>query len=1287
MKRWFTVLVCGILLLGIFSPFSAVRAQDEPPEAPAPALAAVEIPADLQAAFQASLAQLPEEIAQLPYEAFIDNVIYSKDGTSAVLWLGFRDAATGEVIAGEPGLALARRTAAGAAQPLSFSGWSVTLPASQRWAETFAALPADLVTPELEMFAGVNQPDAPQAAGQVFSGYLLPWANGKAVRLSGSIWHVWGVGASCPTACLYAFDFADGTMFPLLAAKGGTILGAYDGCPNGSTSCTNYITIKDTSTTPVTYQIYLHLAQNSIPAALKVAGAPVLQGQYIGNVDDTGYSTGHHLHFHVTDSVYMSTSGYYWGPSVDITFKDVSVNGGRPRTCDETTWNVPDPYDECVPGDWYVSGNHGTNPPGAQLTLPAAGEVVTDGSLLVAGTASDDLGVTKAQAIVKIDGAWVPAGTAQTLSGAKQVSYILDVDLCAAGAPAGPLDVAVRVWDYEGNASPDPQSARGVINNTACAPKPPSCQPAANQVALYSGPNYTGACKLLGAGTYETASKFAPVPDNALSSLLVGSSVQALLFDKSNLEGRSETIVQNDPNLSDNRIGADRVSSIQVAARTLTISPPKLNKPFNVSTAAVTSADSLVLDWEAPGAVSFQSALAGPLALSSGWTDFNGWSAGSLPAGDYTWTVKAKTVSGAEVSNSYAFTVADAGLPDSPEIAVPAAEMEDAPGWTATSAGMWHPVSGYPLGGRSLTGWLFSDPADGNIGSSTVGASDLTSPPFTVPAGAWLSFDYNTKTESDTPYWDQRWVQISVNGGRFENLLQLHGERMDAWLSSPQINLSAYAGQRVRLRFHFDIVDPNYNGVLPDGSTARGWAVDNVRVFTGGLPPCAEAANDTPASAAAVSVGAAVQAGICPPGDTDYYAFSAEAGQYIGAAVSANGAPLTLALLGSDGRSELQSGSQSVGLVTYAAGTYYLRVRAADHPGAGGEADTYSLRLISDSQPPSLALTAPAGVWLPASGAVISAQASDAGSGVARVDFLWHSADWANDSWQLLGSDTNGADGWTWRFDPASMNNIEGSALAAQAFDVAGNSYTAARFGLRVDASAPVSQMQSLPASTQSTAVQLTWSGSDAGVGLDHFELQYALNGGAWQTASSALAADARSYWFVGQAGGNYAFRMRAVDRAGNVEAWPGAAEAATTLAASCTGDGFENGDDTAGGAVDAALGAPAQNRSLCGLNDPDWIRFTAAAGQELAVMVNSLSGGAAVKLSLYAPGDSTAPIAAAQSGGVGQGALLRWTVAAAGEYRLKIEPLRSDLWGTQALYAAWIGEAKMVFLPVAGKH
>jgi hypothetical protein len=1261
---------------GLFHSLPAVQAQDEPPVAEAAG-----VPADLQAAFEAALARHAEDAVPSPYQPFIDNVIYSQDGKSAVLWLGFRDAASGEVIAGEPGLALARFSGTEDGSALASTEWAVTLPSSTDWKAAFEALPADLVTPELEMFAGVNQPAAPQTSGQVFGGYLLPWAGGKSVRLSGSIWHVWGTGASCPTACRWAFDFADGSMFPLLAAKGGSILGASDSCPNGSTSCTNYVTIKDSSTTPVTYQIYLHLAQGSIPAALKVVGAPVLQGQYIGNADDTGYSTGNHLHFHVTDSVYFSSSGYYWGNSVDITFADVPINGGRPRTCDETTWPVDDPYDECIQGDWYVSGNHGANPPNAQLTLPAPGEVVGDGSLLIAGVAADDLGVTKAQTIAKIDGAWVPVGAAQTLSGATSESYIMDVNLCDAGAPVGPLDVAVRVWDYEGNASPDPQSARGVINNTVCPTKPPVCQPTANQVAIYSGANYSGSCKLLAAGNYETASKFSPVPDNALSSLLVGSNVEALLYEAGNLDGRSETITQNDPNLADNRLGDNMMSSIRVAQRTLAIDPPTLSTPFNVTTAAVTSADSLVLDWAAPGAVSFQSALAGPLALSQTWTDSNAWSVGSLPAGDYTWTVTSKTINGTTASNSLPFTVADAGLPSAPAISVPAVQMEDASGWTATSAGLWRSVTGYSLGGRSLNGWLYSDPNDGDIGSPTVGASDLTSPPFTVPAGAaWLAFDYNTQTESAAPYWDQRWVQISVNGGRFVNLQQLSGERMDTWLSSSWIDLSAYAGQSVRLRFHFDIVDRYFNGGV------RGWAIDNVRVFTGALPGCAESANDVPGSATAISIGASVQGGICPAGDVDFYTFSAAAGQRIGAGISANGAPLEVALLGSDGRSVLQSSTQSVGVVVANAGNYYLRVRAADHPGVGGAGDTYTLNLLSDSQPPALTLTSPADVWLAAGAATIAAQASDSGSGVARVDFLWHTADWTNGSWQVLGSDGNGADGWSLDINPATLANFQGSALAAQAFDFAGNSYTDARFGLQIDDSAPVSQLQPLPPEVNSTAVQLQWSASDTGVGLDRFELQSSSNGSSWSTVNASIAAGVRDYWFIGQPGTTYYFRMRAFDKAGNTETFPASAETFVKLASACSGDSFENGDDVFGGAVTVALGAAAQNHNLCGSNDADWVKFSATTGQNLMVMAHSVSGGAAVRLSLYAQANPASPLVSLQSGGVGQSVLLKWTAPSAGTYLAKIEPLGADLYGTDAVYRLWLGEGQNIYMPVIGR-
>ena len=102
---------------------------------------------------------------------------------------------------------------------------------------------------------------------------------------------------------------------------------------------------------------------------------------------------------------------------------------------------------------------------------------------------------------------------------------------------------------------------------------------------------------------------------------------------------------------------------------------------------------------------------------------------------------------------------------------------------------------------------------------------DLTSPPISLPStgSAYVRFDYHYHTEASTAYWDQRWLQISRDGGRFVNLMQFSDDRMDSWLHSPVIDLSSYAGSTVRLRFHFDSVDAYYNGL-------SGWYIDNVNV-------------------------------------------------------------------------------------------------------------------------------------------------------------------------------------------------------------------------------------------------------------------------------------------------------------------------------------------------------------------------------------------------------------------------------------------------------------------------
>ncbi len=209
--------------------------------------------------------------------------------------------------------------------------------------------------------------------------------------------------------------------------------------------------MQDTTTTPTSYQVYYHLAQNSVPEALRVKGAPVYQGQFIGNADDTGYSTGHHLHF----MVHTSTYGY-WGTSVDITFKDVSINydpvtqGGRPRRPDEASWYGGQGQIE------YTSGNQGTNPPSGELTAPLNGQVVQASTVHVEGLGTDNLGIARMQVLMKDGDTWREVGTAQT-----QTPFSTDVDLCAAGAADGPVTLALRTWDLEGNQSVSPLTPRG----------------------------------------------------------------------------------------------------------------------------------------------------------------------------------------------------------------------------------------------------------------------------------------------------------------------------------------------------------------------------------------------------------------------------------------------------------------------------------------------------------------------------------------------------------------------------------------------------------------------------------------------------------------------------------------------------------------------------------------------------------------------------------------------------------------------------------------------------------
>ena len=76
--------------------------------------------------------------------------------------------------------------------------------------------------------------------------------------------------------------------------------------------------------------------------------------------------------------------------------------------------------------------------------------------------------------------------------------------------------------------------------------------------------------------------------------------------------------------------------------------------------------------------------------------------------------------------------------------------------------------------------------------------------------------------------WDRRTVQVSANGGGFTQLVQLSGDSMLEW-HQYTLDLTAYAGQTIQLRFFFDTRD----GI---GNNGRGWYVDDVLVYTTAVP-------------------------------------------------------------------------------------------------------------------------------------------------------------------------------------------------------------------------------------------------------------------------------------------------------------------------------------------------------------------------------------------------------------------------------------------------------------------
>ncbi len=99
---------------------------------------------------------------------------------------------------------------------------------------------------------------------------------------------------------------------------------------------------------------------------------------------------------------------------------------------------------------------------------------------------------------------------------------------------------------------------------------------------------------------------------------------------------------------------------------------------------------------------------------------------------------------------------------------------------------------------------------------------------------------------------------------------------------------------------------------------------------------------------------------------------------------------------------------------------------------------------------------------------------------------------------------------------------------------------------VKIDSVQPATTVTPLPQFVGRTAV-LTWVGKDGGSGVAQYTVEARIGTtGVWQRVASAITTNSTKY--VGQDGDHVYFRVRTIDVAGNVEAWPDTFDTQTTV-------------------------------------------------------------------------------------------------------------------------------------------
>ncbi|MFC1923020.1 peptidoglycan DD-metalloendopeptidase family protein [Chloroflexota bacterium] len=1233
-------------------------------------------------------------LGYLVHDIQVAEVQISEDGTWGIAYLEMIDPQTGEVLPTEPGLAIARRVGA---------DWQVTLPADPEWLELMKSAPEDLLNDEYKVSFEDLFTVAAQDLDATYSGYLLPWEAGKTVYLSQSIGHDQYIPSE---SAHYSFDFyIHKTMYRLHASKAGTVWRTRWDAPNGDDSdMGNYIVLKDTSTTPTTYQLYLHLAQDSIPQELRAEGAYVAQGDFIGIADDTGKSTGHHLHFHV-----HTNPDSYWGISVDITFDDVDINGGRPRRESDLPYCTR-PNDVCNKfRNNYISGNSvfdEVSPPTGDLFEPSTGLKATSPSVHVDGWANDEnSGLARARLLAYFNNSWHEVGDEIT-----NLTFNMDWDMCTDNVPDGPVSLALRAWDNAGNQTLGLPGLTHIIKEYSCEQAYPACTPDANQIAIFEEVDYHGTCKIFDLGEFSDSGSFNSIGDNDVESILVGSTVMAELFSATEFSERSETLIVDDSNLDDNPIGGNNLSSFKVSLRSDPPSAPQeLLTPL--SSAQYQANPSISFAWRDPGgATQFQVYLEGPLGNDySPWLSNSFWNPEGInfQEGSYSWKVRARNCTNIECRSAWSSisTFSVSAAPASLQsISVPFSDDIESGSSNWHSTGLWHRIDDVDRSHSQSYSWYYGLTPDQNYDTGTPNSGDLTLRPLSIPNSNYvLRFWYRYDTEGPGKIWDQRWIQVSTDGESFENVIQLNDDVENYWLQAT-VDLSEYAGQTINVRFHFASLDDQHN------NDNEGWNVDDIELIEITPPACSDIDN-TPTEARTLSFGETISGKMCPTGDVDYYKFEGVAGDHIAlnfdtpAQDPIEDLDLITFLIDNDGSSVLAIHDDEIfgemfdphlGYLLSRSGTYYVRARLWSHPTRGGEEFTYDISLTKDNDKPVGEFTYPISntYLLDSNNLTLEVNAADQDSGLSHVEFLYHSGDWLSSNWQVLGKDQDGTDGWKTVIDTTTLPEQKDISFFAKMYDWAGNWTGAGVWNIGLDRTPPITSLKQLNTDQESTAILLEWTSNDNLSGIEYYELQNRINNGVWSDINPNSQGSINHTWYIGQPDTGYSFRLRGVDFAGNQEAFPTSAEAETSIpsiSSLCSSpDAWDiDGDDNyAANAAPVEIEQEPKNHNFCNplasdrLNDEDWVQFPVEEGETYIMESTPQAIMTGTILELYAI-DGTTLISSAQSSGFGDKSQLIWTADRDDQVYLRVRHLDGKVAGNIVAYQLRINRFLQNFLPI----